>query len=166
MPTVKYEVNAEDVKPTVGGPLPKPGWYNARIASVGYREDKGDYLFQIVLTDGNHKGFRLWDYINFSNSNLNWRIAQLLNAVGRIGVDGNKKKTFKGSFDPASTEGTSLTVYVSQTSYMGELQGKLKAYAPLESAGDTDVEEADEDELDTEVGEEDDEETDEDAPVF
>lgn len=165
MPKVKYDVSGEDAERAVGGamPLPKKGWYKARIDKVTYRKEKGDYEFQVVITDKKSKGFRLWDYINFDNEKLNWKIAQFLTAVGEVKVakSGKKFSKSKGAFDPAETEGQNVRVRVRHDTYNDEPTAKLGGWGPPKDE-DADADEEEEPEDEDEEEPDDDEEADED----
>lgn len=166
--TVKYDVSGEDPTRTGGAmPLPKKGWYAGKIDKVSYRKGKGDYEFQVVITDKRAKGFRLWDYIDFSNENVRWKVAQFLTAIGEVKAKGKSWKKAKGSIDPTETVGTKVAVRIRHSSYEGEPTAKLGGWGPVDSlkkAKDEDEEPDDEDEdedTDEDEDEEDDDEGDE-----
>lgn len=166
--TVKYDVSGEDPAKTGGAmPLPKKGWYKAKIDKVTFRKGKGDYEFQVVITDKKAKGFRLWDYIDFGNDNVRWKVAQFLEAIGEVSKakSGKAWKKAKGKLDPEETVGTKVAVRVKHSSYEGEPTAKLGGWGSVDSlakAKDEDDEPDEDEDEDVEEDEEDEEAEEED----
>lgn len=170
--TVKYDIGGEDPTRTGGAmPLPKKGWYNAKIDKVTRRKDKGDYEFQVVITDKKAKGFRLWDYIDFTNDNVRWKVAQFLVAVGEVKAKGKRWTKAKGSLDPEETVGTKVSVRIRHSSYEGEPTAKLGGWGPPlkgkakdedEDLEDDDLEDEEDEDEDGDEEQEEDDDTDDD----
>jgi len=164
MPRVKASVTKDDMESKGGGIQPKPGWYPMKVVSMNKRKEKGDYEIVVTVTkDKKFKGAQLWDYIDFANENIGWKIAQFCKAFG---VKFKKKgKTYEVNFDTDDVVGSEFKgrVRADNSGYSEEYRAKLATYLALEDEKeneDSDDEDMEEDEENTEEDQDEDEEED------
>ena len=120
-------------------------------------EDEGDKgpmaVFELVVTDGKHKGTRGWLYCSFSKKSL-WKLRSTLEALG-VDVPESRMKLRWHKFVGLECGGT-----FEDDKYEGKTRSKLTDLFPLADLEDSeggDEEESDEEEED-ETEEDDDEE--------
>lgn len=151
MAKVKFNVKGVEVRRGGGEPLPK-GVYLCDIESCAVTKPQSkDERIEVVYTvaDGDHKGRKLWDYINLESEAAAFKVREFLEAVGI--VTGKKEA---GEFDPAKLVGEQVNVRVihqpdNRPEHEGEMQQRVGGVTPV------DGEEEDEN-LDDESGEEED----------
>lgn len=164
MATVKYDVRGVDPGQDFDEPIPK-GVYRVKILScILTKSSKGNQMLELELevVKGDHKGRRLWDYITLTEKSR-WKLSGLVHALGL---------KERGSLNPASLVGKSLTVKVKHETYETEdddgntvtkLTSKVGSMIPVKDEPAEDEEDEEEEEYEDEEDEEegDEEESDE-----
>jgi hypothetical protein len=156
MAKVKFNVKGVEKRSGDLSPIPK-GVYDAKIESCAVTKPEGkDERIEVVyvISDGDSKGRKLFEYVNLESEEGAWRVRQFLEAVGLVT---DKKET--GSFEPEKLVGTEVKVRVvhqadKRTGHEGEISSRVGAvWAP--GAEDEEDEDLDEDEKDGEDGDDD-----------
>jgi hypothetical protein len=104
MAKIKYDVS--DVEPSAGFKLPKPGVYTCKLIACVDESPEGKdrrLAVQYEITDGEFKGFKIYDYINLVSEAAKWKQRQFYDALGLPP---------KGTLDPDKVVGTALSVKV------------------------------------------------------
>jgi hypothetical protein len=164
MASVKYDVRGVEPAKDYDEPIPK-GIYRVKILScVLTKSSKKNDMFELELevVRGEHKGRRLWDYVTLTEE-AKWKLSGLIHALGL---------KEKGSIDPESLQGKTLTVKVKHETYNTEdddgneitkITSKVGSMIPKKDEEEAEEEEPDdEEEPDEEEEDEEDEEGDED----
>ncbi len=133
-------------------PIPK-GVYKCTVETcVAAKPDGKDERIEVVyvIAEGDHKGRKLFDYINLESEAAAWKLRQFLETFGLVT---DKKET--GTFDPEKLVGEELQVRVTHqqgtpgTQWEGQTQSRVgSTFAADGSEGedDEDLDEDDEDE--------------------
>lgn len=155
MAKIKYDVKG--VESRGDRPVPKPGVYRCKIIScVDAKPDNKDRRLEVQyeITDGDSKGYRLYDYIVFAESS-EWKLAQFIRACGL---------PEKGTLDPDKLVGTALNVRTRvENSEEYGTSAKPASLMPLDGDDDEDEEDLTEDEeTEEEVDETEDDDTEDD----
>lgn len=109
----KLKFDLTDVEPgqDFDTPIPK-GVYKMKINEIvdaPSKSDGGDmYTVELEVIGGDWKGRRVWDYIKYNDDTSQWKLGQLLEALGVVTADGKRK----GSFDPDAFDGHIVVVRV------------------------------------------------------
>lgn len=153
MAKIKYDVKGVD--PKLDRKLPKPGVYRCKITSCVDAKPSGKdrrLEVQYEITEGDNKGFVLYDYINLDSEAAAWKLAQFVAAVG-LGP--------KGTLDPEKLVGTALSVRTKLQAETDQWPAKAVPATLMPLDGDEDEDE-DEDLDDDDETEDTDDDTDED----
>lgn len=163
MAKIKYNVKGVDAKGD--RPLPKPGVYRCKIVSCVDAKPSGKdrrLEVQYEVTEGDHKGFKLYDYINLESEAAAWKLAQFIKACGL---------PESGNLDPDELIGTALSVRtrVDAGNEQYAPSAKPATLMPLDGDAEEDEEleeEDDEDESEEEEDSDDEEDDDEDDETY
>jgi len=149
MGVLKFDLSDVEPGQDFDTPIPK-GTYKMRILEIKDEPSKSDgrpmYTVELEVTKGDWKGRRLWDYIKYADDTSQWKLSQLLEALGVIGKDGKRK----GSFNPEKFIGNVVVVRVKhEHSEDYGTQAKVGSMQPLpeseaEEAEEPEVEEQEE----------------------
>lgn len=131
---LKFDLSDVEPGQDFDTPIPK-GVYKMKILDIKDEPSKSDgrpmYTVELEVIKGEWKGRRLWDYIKYEDDSSQWKLAQLLEALGVIGKEGKRK----GSFNPAKFEGKVVVVRVKHESNEdyndGEPTAKVGSMQPL-----------------------------------
>lgn len=162
MAKVKFNVKGVEVRKGGGEPIPK-GVYTCDIESCVVAKPQGkDQRIEVVyvVNDGDHKGRKLFDYINLESEGAAWKLREFLETFGL--VTGKKEV---GEFDPSALVGESCNVRVVHQAGKGEYEGKTDSRVGGTFGIDEDEEKEnldDDDEADDDEAGEDDAEPDDD----
>jgi hypothetical protein len=134
MTVLKFDLTDVEPGQDFDTPVPK-GIYKMKILEIKDEPSKSDdrpmYTVELEIIKGEWKGRRLWDYIKYEDDSSQWKLAQLLEALGVISKDGKRK----GSFNPAKFEGHVVVVKVKHETDPdyndGEPTAKVGSMQPL-----------------------------------
>lgn len=150
MAKIKYDVTGVESKGD--RPVPKPGVYRCKIIScVDAKPENKDRRLEVQyeILEGDSKGYRLYDYIVFSEAS-EWKLAQFIRACGLPD---------KGALDPDKLVGVAINVRTRvENSEQYGTSAKPASLMPLDGDDDDD-EDLSEDEEDTDVDDGDEEES-------
>lgn len=137
----KVKFNVKGVESGGGDrPLPKPGVYRCKITSCVVGQPTGkDKRIEVVytITDGDHKNFPIYDYINLESEAAAWKLRQFLEAVGLV-----SEKKESGDFDPEELVGTALSVKTKVQPETEQYAASVKATLLMPLDGDADDDDA------------------------
>lgn len=151
MAKIKYDVKGVD--PGGDRELPKPGVYRCKVISCVDAKPSGKdrrLEVQYQITDGDHKGFVLYDYINLESEAARWKLAQFIKACGLPA---------SGTLDPDEVIGTGLSVRVKIQPETDQYAASARPATLLPLDGD-EKEDLDADDDDTEPDDDDDDDDD------
>jgi hypothetical protein len=151
---LKFDVSGSDPAKATGSNFEPPpaGTYNCRIdeTTMGTTR-KGDQMITAVyeITDGQHKGKKLWDRIVLTKA-AEWKLDQFLQALG---IASSRKR--KGVLDLEEIVGERITVKVKQGEYNGNPTAEVDRVSAAADSDDLDEDE-DEEDYDEDLDEDDD----------
>lgn len=149
MAKIKYKTKGVERKG--GGNVPKPGVYRCKVvACVDATPSGKDRRLEVVyeITEGDEKGYKLYDYINLVSEAAEWKLAQFIDALGL---------PENGTMDTDDIVGTALNVRTRvENSEQYGASAKPATLMPLDGdeSDDEDLSEEDEDAEDADADDE------------
>ena len=145
----KIKYNVKGVEAKGDRPTPKPGVYRCKIVSCVDAKPEGKdrrLEVQYEITEGENKGYKLYDYINLESEASEWKLASFIRAVGL---------PEEGELNPDKLVGVGLTVRtrVENSEQYGS-QAKPASLMPLDGTeGESgDAEDLSDDDTEPEAG--------------
>jgi hypothetical protein len=131
MTVLKFDLSDVEPGQDFDTPIPK-GVYKMKILDIKDAPSKSDggamYTVELEVLKGDFKGRRLWDYIKYEDDTSQWKLGQLLEALGVIGKEGKRK----GSFNPEKYIDSVVVVRVKhEDDEEYGLQAKVGSMQPL-----------------------------------
>jgi hypothetical protein len=157
---IKFNVKGVETRSGYGEPIPK-GMYKCDIETCVVTKPEGkDERIEVVyvIADGDHKGRKLFDYINLESEAAAFKVREFLEAVGIV-----TDKKEMGSFEPEKLVGDQVMIRVAHQAdtrpeHAGEIQSRVGSTHKL---GEGDYDEAEDLDGEKPEAESDDEDEDE-----